>query len=206
MAKTALALETGTIVAKNGIEFLLALEKRGIDPKSVYFKCKSLLYFQYDLDIPMLFGKGNEVEEYRQLCALYNADPAHVVAPIAEVKQHADGSVIGYVMEGVTGYSLGALDYTYYHSQNNRTESEVREKGMLYLSSMEELVRVVRGLHDKGVGHGDLPMRNVIVTRSGIKLVDPYPRESEEETIREDLIVIAGYERNIAKLRVLLRS
>ena len=77
---------------------------------------------------------------------------------------------------------------------------------MLYLSSMEELVAVVRGLHDKGVGHGDLQMRNVIVTGRGIKLVDPYPRESEEKTIMEDLKVIASYEKNIAALRLVLRA
>lgn len=200
------AQKQGIIVAKNGAEVDSALRKMGYEPQTVYFKRDPKAFFKYEGETKGLFENNLLHEEYSRLCALYAADPVHIVRPIAEVKDGAGNgaSLVGFVMEEVQGVVLGALDYESYYSK--KSKAQMRRNRVKFISSLEELIHTVNGLHEKGLYHGDLNYFNIIVgNKGGVKLIDPYVMDPAD-AVMDDLIRLYGYQKKIDHLKSLLRE
>jgi|LakMenEpi03Aug12_release.lakeMendotaPanAssembly.Ray.scaffolds.fasta_scaffold132270_2 hypothetical protein len=134
--------------------FRKALTKKS---NNVYYKS-----FQ-NRTIPVRFGEeyGEGVSEYNALLNMYKANPKNVVKPVGFVKDEA-GNIIGYNLEKINGKTLD--DYI---KQSKVTKEQ-----------LDELENIIKGLHEKGLAHGDINANNIMILDDGtIKLIDPvgYP-------------------------------
>ncbi len=101
------------------------------------------------------------ISEFEQLVKMYEILPKNIAIPLCLIKR--DGVVIGYLSEYIRGTSIGKLPYF------------VRKN--LIIKQLSILVKV---LHNKGLGHGDINIGNeyydgnVLVNHDNIlKLIDP---------------------------------
>ena len=186
------------ITANSGERLDSALKSMGHDPKTVFFKRDSKITFNNCGETHEVITKchpgteGSIVEEYKHLYRMYDADPRHVVRPIALVmSEEPNAKVLGYVMERARGQSLGILLQYYAHSA--RTEVEKTESKEMILLGIESLDVVVTRLNAKGVGHGDLLVYNNIFigAAAAVQLIDP--AYDVEDAIKMDRMSIEEY-------------
>lgn len=115
-------------------------------------------------------------EEWEQLNRMYEADPENTVEPLMPVYREESGGkeMVGFYMERVEGQDM-------YDTLKNC------EDWRSALKMVDQVERVVEGLHDEGVVHGDIA-NNIIMNRNGFKLYDPVgaPRNGEDYENMED--------------------
>ncbi len=174
------------------------LNSFGADTSSVFFKCIDenthsiykhafdsriiLRYYKWNGDsTPLSTGNANPlVREFNQLFRMYEHKPENITMPIA--LGVADLMCIGYFSEYVKG---DTMENIFHHLGPD-----------MQIKLLKETADTVFMLHSKGIGHGDINRRNIIVTPSNtIKLIDPlvpYEGCSDESLMREDRRDLAG--------------
>lgn len=114
------------------------------------------------------------IAQFLLLRELYLAEPKMMVRPICLVLD-ARRKPIGFLMENARGTSLEKL---------------IRDNRLSYRDSLkiEKTVKAfIRRIHEKGVGHGDLNISNIIIDENtAVKLIDPLELTSKKRAIRDD--------------------
>lgn len=161
------------------------LSNFGYDASRIFFKCISndahdayRQVFDKERIILRNGGDGPLIREFHQLSKMHTGNPENTAMPVALTMM--DSKCVGYFSEYVKGVTI---DKTFDHSDR-------------HIRLLEGAFEAVSVLHRKGIGHGDINQRNIIVgVGDGIKLVDPlvpYEGCSDEELIADDRIDLAG--------------
>ncbi|MDE1871470.1 MAG: hypothetical protein KGI06_04510 [Candidatus Micrarchaeota archaeon] len=139
----------------------------GTDINDVFFKCTTeqshgiwgngrrskLKLSWYGHDSVHLYS------EVSQSIKIHGAIPGNTAAPIAIAKMGDE--TVGYFIEHVNGSDLSSLF------------ARPSDNGLL-VRVAGNLSEVIAKMHDKGIGHGDLSLSNIMLTGSmEIKLIDP---------------------------------
>ncbi len=102
-------------------------------------------------------------------------DKGLIAKPVALVISE-ENRIMGYLLEHVNGNSLGSL------IENKK----LTPKQTLKIEN--KLHAMIRKIHNKGIGHGDLNKGNIIIDDGlKIKLIDPLDGRRHELNIRDDL-------------------
>lgn len=84
--------------------------------------------------------------------------------------------IVGYLLEKVHGDSLGAM---LRNRKLTTAETVIVER---------KLCAMIKKMHRKGIGHGDLNKGNIIIDKGlKIKLIDPLDGRRHELNIKDDL-------------------
>ena len=103
----------------------------------------------------ILFDEG--VGEYNSLLSMYKQYPDNVAQPFNLIAK--EGVPSGYTMENIIGQDLAT-----YLDNNNKFTQQMYDK----------INQVVRNLNAKGLYHGDLNARNIMIDNTGkFKIIDP---------------------------------
>lgn len=155
-------------------------EFQGVLKKALTNKKNEVFHKSFEgRTIPVRFGQEytSGLDEYNALINMYNANPQNIVKPINVVKD-AKGNVIGYDLEKLQGKTL--YDYV----QNKKLTDE----------QFQKITDIIKGLHQKGLAHGDINPNNIMVLNDGnIKLIDPigYPPKNNfpnfDKAVSDDL-------------------
>jgi hypothetical protein len=164
------------IVFKTRNDIKSQLSEHGHNISNVFFKCMTAQshYVWGDEEKSRFkdsWDQFNLYSEVSQSVKIYHIIPGNMAAPIAVAKM--DTKAVGYFMEYVDGTYLSDMD----DESFKRTAKNLEE--------------VVIRMHNGGVGHGDLGLRNIIVSNnpSEIKLIDPLRtslREPDDVLIDHD--------------------
>jgi len=99
-----------------------------------------------------VFDEG--LAEYNSISSMHKLYPNRVVKPLNVVTDDA-GKILGYNMEKVKGVTL-------------------YEKNKLSKKAYNDIAKTIKDMNSKGLYHGDLHARNIIIDKSGNwKLIDP---------------------------------
>lgn len=163
-------------------------EALGLEPEHFEWLDLAEEFFKYEKGEGFSFGRERNnpsrngtlydsiEEEWEQLNEMYEQDPEHTVEPLMPVyREKKDGKeIIGFYMERVDGQDM-------YDTLKNCDDWQSA------LKMVERVEKVVKGLHEEGVVHGDLA-NNIIMNREGFKFYDPVgaPRSQEDYENMED--------------------
>ena len=99
-----------------------------------------------------VFDEG--LAEYNSISSMHKLYPNRVAKPLNVVTDDT-GKILGYNMEKVKGVTL-------------------YEKNKLSKKAYDEIAKTIKDMNSKGIYHGDLHARNIIIDKSGNwKLIDP---------------------------------
>lgn len=149
----------------------LQLSELGIDPDNVFFK--SVLKRAYNRVGPKnsVFteeGQAMMIAGYLKQTDIAMAIPEHAPMPIGLGLGGITGrKLYGYFMMRVPGRTLASHLATY--GETGRLELDLE-------TIMDKLESVLDELHSKGIGHGDVRAKNIMITPEGeVVLIDPRP-------------------------------
>ncbi len=96
-------------------------------------------------------------DQFKLMKRVYHLDPDRIVKPLAMVSEGK--SLRGFILEKIDGETLN--------------EARLKEHFCNYRYDIAgQLEETVQKMHERGFVHGDLHSGNVMLTKSGIKLID----------------------------------